>query len=92
MTFPSDMIVRWKIETLTIPEARRLLRATRGDRHEAAYVLATPAGMRLAEILGLKWSDVDFKHRTLSVQRSLLERQINWIPCYALARDVQGRD
>lgn len=60
-------------ETLTIEEARRLLKSARGDRYEAVYVLAVTAGLRLGEILGLKWTDIDFKRRTLSVQRSLLE-------------------
>jgi len=38
-----------------------------------AYIgssIAVSTGMRLAEIVGLKWSDIDFEKRRISVQRS----------------------
>jgi len=33
--------------------------------------LAANTGCRLSEVLGLKWSDIDFENRTLTVQRTL---------------------
>jgi integrase len=43
----------------------------RGDRNFALYQLAITTGMRQAELLGLKWDDVDWERRTLQVGRQL---------------------
>jgi len=37
-----------------------------------AILLAINTGMRLGEVFGLKWSDIDFKKNTINVQRSLV--------------------
>ena len=50
-----------EMRPLSPEEARRLLRATRGDRLEALYVLAVTTGMRQGELLALRWQDVDVK-------------------------------
>lgn len=56
-------------------DARRLIAtcAASGDRLEAAVVLALAAGMRLGEIFGLKWEDVDWRGKSLAIRRSLQE-------------------
>ncbi|MFJ8581455.1 hypothetical protein [Micromonospora sp. NPDC093277] len=43
---------------LTPEEARRLLSALTGDRIESLFVLALATGLRRAELLGLRWSDL----------------------------------
>jgi integrase len=43
---------------LSTAQARTFLSAVKGDRWEAIYLLAVTLGMRQAEILGLRWSDV----------------------------------
>jgi integrase len=43
-----------------------------GDRYYPLYFLAIHTGMRLGELLGLKWQDIDFTRRTLLVQRQVL--------------------
>jgi hypothetical protein len=53
------------------PGPRRLLAAVRGTRHEAAYVLMLTVGLRLGEVLGLRWSDVDLDGGELRVRRQL---------------------
>lgn len=35
------------------------------------YVLALDTGMRIGELMGLKWSDIDFDRKMLYVRRSL---------------------
>ncbi len=45
--------------SLTPDQAKQFLRAVKGHRHEAAYVLALSLGLRRGEILGLTWRDVD---------------------------------
>jgi integrase len=44
---------------LSVPETRRILQAAAGDRLEAVFVLAVHLGLRQAELLGLRWADVD---------------------------------
>lgn len=57
--------------SLSIPEARRLLDAARGDRLEALYALTLTLGLRRGEALGLRWEDVDFDEQTIAVRRQL---------------------
>ena len=42
-----------------------------GDRLEALYVVALTTGMRLGELLALRWSNIDFKAAALSVRGTL---------------------
>jgi integrase len=52
-------------------EIARLIAAARGDRLEALFVLAVTTGMREGELLGLRWSDISFDRRELTVNVSL---------------------
>jgi integrase len=60
-----------EMRPLSASEARRLLSAAKGCRLEALYHLAVTTGLRKGEILGLKWQDIDFERRRLTVQRQL---------------------
>jgi integrase len=44
---------------LSVPETRRVLQAAADDRLEAVFVLAVHLGLRQAELLGLRWMDLD---------------------------------
>jgi integrase len=61
-----------EIQPLDADQAKALLEAARGDRLEALYVLAVTAGLRIGELLGLKWEDVDLKRGVLHVRRTQL--------------------
>ncbi|WP_236031304.1 site-specific integrase [Ktedonospora formicarum] len=56
---------------LTREEANKLVEAARGTRLETLLILALTTAMRRGELLGLRWDDIDFKHKTLQVRRSL---------------------
>lgn len=60
-----------EIRPLDPDEARRFLDAARGDRLEALYSVALSLGLRMGEILGLRWEDVDLDARTLTVRKQL---------------------
>ena len=47
----------------------QFLIASRGNRHEALFHLAVKTGMRQAELLGIKWSDLNWTTGQLQVRR-----------------------
>ena len=59
--------------TLTLDQARDLMTSVRGHRHEAAFVVALNCGLRISELLGLGWGNVqlDQTPARLSVRRGL---------------------
>lgn len=59
------------IKALSKDDQLRLLEALKGVDLELLITFALGTGLRLGEVLGLKWSDIDFKEHTLSVQRSV---------------------
>lgn len=63
-----------KIAPLTREQARRFLKAAKGDRLYALYALALVCGLRQGELFGLKWCDVDFRAGTLKVRRQVVEQ------------------
>ncbi|HOR18822.1 MAG TPA: tyrosine-type recombinase/integrase [Brevefilum sp.] len=82
---PSDAVYKPKaqkreMEVLDENQARMLLIAAKGKRHEALYKLAITTGLRKGEILGLKWGDLDWDTHQLNVQR-----QIQRVPQEGLA-------
>jgi integrase len=61
-------------EEMTILEesqASQLLVAAQGSRIEALLHLALATGMRQMELLGLKWTDLDWIKQTLKIERQL---------------------
>jgi len=64
-------VKRLEMATLSSEQSRLLLEAANGERFEALVVLAVMTGMRIGELLGLRWSDVDVDVSTLRVERTL---------------------
>lgn len=56
---------------MTAEEGRRIRAAVVGDRLEALYVVTLAAGLRQAEVLGLRWEDVDTEAGTIRIAGSL---------------------
>lgn len=52
-------------------EAQRLIEAASGDRVRNLIVIALYTGMRIGEVTGVRWSDVDFEKQTLRVRVQL---------------------
>jgi integrase len=76
ITNPATQIPKPKSEApeivvWTTDEVRRFLRAIRGHRLEALYVLALDSGCRQGELFGLQWPDL--RGNMLSIRRSLEE-------------------
>lgn len=68
---PPPSARRPEVDPLTLDQARTMLAAIRGRRNEAAYVLMLTVGLRLGEVLGLRWADIDLEGRQLRVRRQL---------------------
>jgi hypothetical protein len=58
-----------KVRRLTPEQARAFLDPAKGERLEALYVAALSLGLRMGE--GLRWQDIGFERRTLTVNRIL---------------------
>jgi integrase len=71
-------VERSEMHYLTAAEARTLLVGVEGDDLEALYVLACSTGMRLGELLGLQWRNVDLDTGFLRVVGSLVKVDGGW--------------
>lgn len=54
------------------PELQKFLRALHGERLQALYLVALSLGLRRGELLGLKWEDIDFGRKTVTIRRALV--------------------
>lgn len=66
-------VPRHEMKALSADQSRELLKAASGDRLEALYVLALTTGMRLGELLALRWRDIDLENAALSVTATLTQ-------------------
>lgn len=63
--------VHRRIVTLQPEQVQQFLIAAENHRSEALYFLAITTGLRQGELLGLKWSDLDWQRGWLRVQRQV---------------------
>lgn len=56
---------------LTVEEQEKFLECAKGTLHCEEFALILQTGMRVSEVMGLKWSDVDFNKRSISIERIL---------------------
>lgn len=68
------------IEILTRDEQAMLVRASYNDRYGVFIRLVLVTGLRLGELLGLMWEDIDFRKSMLHIRRTLNRLQIPDLP------------
>lgn len=71
---------------LTESETGLFLEFAEKYRYFNEFSLALETGMRIGEILGLKWSDIDFEHRAIYVNRTLI-----YVKCQDKASPKYGK-
>ena len=77
-------LVRQSAKRRTIPEVllpseiNRLVPSLR-NRERTLVLLASGTGLRMSELFGLKWGDVDFAGKQVSVLRSIVKQAVG--PC-----------
>lgn len=59
-----------EIDVLSAAEVRALVAATSTDLHKALLLTAAFTGLRMGELLALRWGEVDFAAETIRVVRS----------------------
>jgi integrase len=60
-----------EMDAVTPEDVERILAAANGTEIEVPVVIALGTGMRLGEILGLRWSDIDFESESLRVRQTV---------------------
>jgi len=58
------------IRTLSIKEINRLLDAESDLKHKTLLTLAIMSGVRQGELLGLKWTDIDWFNKQINIKRT----------------------
>ncbi|MGN0353158.1 MAG: tyrosine-type recombinase/integrase, partial [Roseburia sp.] len=91
LTNPAEGIIlpraaKPQIEILTRDEQARLVQASYQHRYGVFVRLVLATGLRLGELLGLQWCDIDFRTNILHVQRTLNRLQKRDTPTDASPR------
>ncbi|MDO5817323.1 MAG: site-specific integrase [Eubacteriales bacterium] len=58
-------------EALTIEIQKKFLEGATGQSYENQYRFILQTGLRTGELVGLKWEDIDFEKKTLTISRSM---------------------
>lgn len=64
-------VEKYKAKFLSPLQIEQLVQTVKGDVIELPVILAVYSGMRRSEVLGLKWSCIDFENKTITVAETL---------------------
>lgn len=59
------------VRALTIDEQKRFLEVAKGTSNYNQYAFILQTGLRTGELIGLKWSDIDFKKKVIHIERTM---------------------
>lgn len=60
-----------KKEALTLAQHKKFVKGIEGTAYEYQYLFLLQTGLRTGEMVGLKWSDIDFENRTMNISRTM---------------------
>ena len=60
-----------EVRALTIEEQKKFLEVAKDTSNYNQYAFLLQTGLRTGELIGLKWSDIDFKKKVIHIQRSM---------------------
>ncbi|OJG88155.1 hypothetical protein RV15_GL001814 [Enterococcus silesiacus] len=66
---------RKTVQALSVKDQARLVKEVNSSQKFFSIMLALQTGLRIGEICGLKWEDIDFDNNTLGVNRTVLRIQ-----------------
>ena len=58
-----------KLKALNLSELEKLLAGTKNSRYYVASILAGKCGLRIGEIIGLTWPDIDFIKKEININK-----------------------
>ena len=67
-------------------ELTTLFEIVKGDYLELAVILASFYGLRRSEVIGLKWSAIDFKNKTITISHTVTQATIDG-KCMVIKKD-----
>lgn len=72
ITLPKEKLKEEKeITVFTLDEENKLLSSIKNHKYKMVFILALGTGLRMGELIALKWSDINFKNKTLNVKRAM---------------------
>jgi integrase len=60
-----------EIQIFTLEEQKQFIKAIEGHRHRVLFLIGFGTGLRIAELIGLRWSDIDMKNCELTVNQTI---------------------
>jgi integrase len=61
----------WEMQVFSLEQAKMFLKFALPTMYGTLFAVAVTTGMRPSEYIGLKWQDIDWERRTVSVKRTL---------------------
>lgn len=80
--------VRYEAAVPSVEDVRAILAALPGSEIEVPVTIAVWLGLRMSEILGLRWGDVDKKGKVLHVRRAKVDEGVKTTKTYSSQRDL----
>jgi len=68
---------RLKVPRVLTPAEFKALLGQLSEPHKTMVTTVACLGLRVCELLGLQWGDIDFENLTVKIQRSLVEGEVN---------------
>jgi len=82
-----------KTRSLTVEQFQLLLEAVGNDAcWRTILLLAVSFGLRISEVLGLKWKDVDWLGKTISIERGVVKQIVDDVKSSCSARTMVCAD
>jgi integrase len=70
-TVKSPKPIEKKTRVLTKAEQEKFLNAAKGTPYQYQFEFILQTGLRCGELIGLKWEDIDFEKRTITIRRTM---------------------
>lgn len=84
-------VTQTQVKAITTAELGRFLQAIEGEPFRNIFFVDIFSGLRISEILGLRWDDVDFENGCIYVRQQLMQNQERGDFSYFLAAPKEGK-
>ncbi|WP_315080632.1 site-specific integrase [uncultured Clostridium sp.] len=60
-----------KVQVFTVEEQKRFMEVIKDHKYRLEFILTLGTGLRVGELVALRWSDIDFINKSLKVNKSI---------------------